>query len=194
MKTPPVDPCKIKKWKDIFLSEKDSLNNQLLGLIQHLNKYNEALSDMSGSMAVGDEFAPYEDKCTINAVADYDVYANSFYNCLKTCEVPDDNPLASSTHSRDSSPAGAAGGSSRGLGKFVNMSQLDPGELTVDLDHAGAKKYLEKFRKYMFWCYPGGFRLEDYKHLLSVRIDCTYDALIGKMKEYKTEADLKAGV
>ena len=41
MKTPPLNPPMIKKWKDIFLSKKDSLNNPLLGLMQHLNKYNE---------------------------------------------------------------------------------------------------------------------------------------------------------
>ena len=52
MKTPPLNHMMIKKWKDVFLSKKDSVNTQLLGLMQHLTKYNETISNMTNSMIV----------------------------------------------------------------------------------------------------------------------------------------------
>ena len=96
---------------------------------------------------------------------------------LKACEINEETSGASWTASRDSSPAGASGGA-RGLGKFINMPQIDPGSLTIDLSHADAKKYVESFNKYMTSCFPGEYRLDDYKNLLGVRLDRTYEALM----------------
>ena len=138
----------------------------------------------------GEELSKYEERIRVDVVEEYNTYSTNFYNMLKECEFVEETPGASLTASRDSSPAGASGGA-RGLGKFIIMPQTDPSSLTIDLSHADAKKYVERFNNYMMSCYPGGYRLDDYKNLLGVRLDRTYEALIGNLKDYLTEEDLK---
>ena len=116
----------VKKWEDVFISKRNNLNTQLFSLSDHLSTYNAALGGMAGSMTVGEEFSQYEERYKIDVVKKYDHYATNFYNMLKACEFVEETPGASLTPSRDSSPAGASIGA-RGLGKFINMPQMDLG-------------------------------------------------------------------
>ena len=71
---------------------------------------------------------------------------------------------------------------------------MDPRTLDVSLSNADAKKYVDSFDKYIQFCYPGGHRFDDYKNLLDVRLDQSYKVLIGDLKGYNTEQELKVGI
>ena len=78
--------------------------------------------------------------------------------------------------------------------KESHMPQMDPGTLDVSLSISEAKKYVDRFNKYMQSCYPGAYRFKDYINLLKVRLDQSYQVLIGDLKGYSTEQELKVGI
>ena len=43
-------------------------------------------------------------------------------------------------------------------------------------------------------CYPGAYRFKDYINLLKVRLDQSYQVLIGDLKGYSTEQELKVRI
>ena len=76
--SPPLDSLLVHKWRDVFISKRNSLNTKLLSLGNHLRACNAALSDMAGSMAVGEEFSKYEERFRVDVVEEYNTYSTNF--------------------------------------------------------------------------------------------------------------------
>ena len=94
-KSPPLNHMMIRKWRELYLSKKESVNQQLLGLMDYLERYNKSISSMANSINIGDKFAPFEERCMVSTVTDYEAYANNFMIVSSSVMLVKNIPLLS---------------------------------------------------------------------------------------------------